>query len=133
MQTDSIFTKIIQGEVPSYKVYEDEMTFAFLDIHPIQPGQVLVIPKQQVAYVWDLDDATYMALMRTAKKVAHRLREVFSDKTHVAMLVEGLDVAHAHLKLFAFSSDDEFHHRPDMSANPDYPQLEALAKRIAFE
>ncbi|MEO8105456.1 MAG: HIT family protein [Candidatus Saccharibacteria bacterium] len=129
---DSIFTKIIRGEIPCYKVYEDDRTLAFLDIHPIQPGQTLVIPKIQIEYVWDLPDDDYRALMATAKKVAQRLREVSVDKSRVALLVEGLDVAHAHLKLFPFNSDEEFHHKPDQSAEPDYPALAAMAKTLAF-
>ena len=96
---DSIFTKIIKGEILCYKVYEDNKTLAFLDIHPIQPGQTLVVPKTQVEYVWDLSDEDYSALMSTAKKVANRLRQVFPEKSRIAMHIEGLDVAHAHLKM----------------------------------
>lgn len=129
---DSIFTKIIRGEIPCYKVYEDDRTLAFLDIHPIQPGHTLVIPKKQIEYVWDLPDEDYRALMATAKQVANRLREVFADKSRVALLVEGLDVAHAHLKLFPFNSDEEFHHQPDQGGEPDYPALAAMAKTLAF-
>ena len=77
---DSIFTKIIKGEIPSHKVYEDADTYAFLDIHPIQPGHVLVIPKRQAEYVWDLSDEEYQALMETAKKVARKIREAFPEK-----------------------------------------------------
>jgi histidine triad (HIT) family protein len=105
---DSVFTKIIRGEIPCHKVYEDQKTFAFLDIHPIQPGNVLLVPKEQVAFAWDLADEDYHALMETARKVALRIREVFPDKLRVAMHIEGLDVAHAHLKLFPFSTDEEF-------------------------
>ncbi len=129
---DSIFTKIIHGEIPCYKIYEDDHTLAFLDIHPIQPGHTLVIPKKQIEYVWDLPDEDYRALMATAKQVANRLREVFADKSRVALLVEGLDVAHAHLKLFPFNSDEEFHYKPDQGGEPDYPALAAMAKTLAF-
>ncbi len=65
---DSIFTKIIKGEIPCHKVYEDAQTLAFLDIHPVQPGHMLVIPKQQIEFVWDLPDEIYQALMMTTKK-----------------------------------------------------------------
>jgi histidine triad (HIT) family protein len=74
--SDSIFTKIIKGEIPCYKVYEDETTFAFLDIHPVQPGHVLVVPKAQIEFLWDLDDETYKNLMLIARKLARRLKEV---------------------------------------------------------
>ncbi len=127
---DSIFTKIINGEIPCHKVYEDAKTFAFLDIHPIQPGTVLVVPKQQIESVWDLGGGDYQALMATAKKVAAQIKRVFPDKSRVAMHIEGLDVAHAHLKLFPFSTDEEFRHHPDMSAEPDHAALSEIASRL---
>ncbi|HUD10591.1 MAG TPA: HIT family protein [Candidatus Saccharimonadales bacterium] len=130
--TDSIFTKIIKGEIPSHKIYEDNKTFAFLDIHPIQPGHVLVVPKRQVEFVWDLSDEEYGALMATAKLVAQRIRSIFPDKSRVALLIEGLDVAHAHLKLFPFNTDTEFRNLPDMSAEPDHNELAKVAKQLAF-
>jgi histidine triad (HIT) family protein len=96
---DSIFTKIINGEIPSHKVYEDTHSFAFLDIHPIQPGQVLVVPKKQVGFVWDLESEDYQALMATVQKVGRRLREVLGRK-RVGVMIEGLDVVdHAHVKV----------------------------------
>lgn len=129
---DSLFTKIIKGEIPCHKVYEDETTFAFMDIHPIQPGQVLVVPKKQVEFVWDLDEQTYQAVMSAAKKVAERIREVFPEKSHVGLVVEGLDVPHAHLKVFPFNDDAEFRNHPDHSAEPDHAALEQIAKKLAF-
>ncbi len=91
---DSIFTKIIKGEIPSHKVFEDERTFAFLDIHPIQPGHTLVVPKKQIEFVWDLAVEDYQALMATAQKVALRLKEIFPEMYRIALHIEGLDVAH---------------------------------------
>ena len=129
---ESIFTKIIKGEIPCHKVYEDDLTLAFLDIHPVQPGHTLVIPKKQVEFVWDLPDEDYQAVMATAKKVANRLQQIFTDKSRVALLVEGLDVAHAHLKVFPFNSDAEFHSQPDLQAEPDHAALAAMAKTLAF-
>lgn len=128
----SIFTQIINGEIPCHKVHEDDLTFAFMDIHPIQPGQVLIIPKTEVTFVWDLDEVSYQAVMATARQVARRLRQVFPAKSHVGMHVEGLDVAHAHLKVFPFSSHEEFTHHPDMTAEPDHAALEELARQLAF-
>jgi len=130
---DSIFTKIIKGDIPSHKVYEDAKTYAFLDIHPIQPGHVLVVPKRQIAYVWDLADDEYQALMATAKKVAAKIRQAFADKTYVAMHVEGLEIAHAHLKLFPFSTDEEFRHHPDMNIEPDHDTLSGIADKLRME
>lgn len=129
---DSVFTKIIKGEIPCFKIYEDELTLAFLDIHPIQPGQVLVVPKEQVEFIWDLNDQTYQAVMATAKKVATRIKEVFTDKKFVAVHIEGLDVPHAHVKVFPFANDEEFRHKPDMNAEPDFAALEAVAQKLAL-
>jgi histidine triad (HIT) family protein len=129
---DSIFTKIIKGEIPSYKVFENDKVLAFLDIHPIQPGQVLVIPKHQVAFVWDLADEEYQAVMTAAQQIARRLRQVFPEKSHVALIVEGLDVPHAHLKVFPFDTDAEFRSQPDLQAEPDHAALADMAKKLAF-
>jgi len=127
---ESIFTKIIKGELPCNKVYEDEKTLAFLDIHPIQTGQVLVVPKKQVGFVWDLNDEEYAALMLTVKKVGSRLREVFPDKDRVGMMVEGLDVTdHAHVKVFPFSAGGEFRALPT-DDEPNHEALAALAEKL---
>lgn len=129
----SIFTRIINDEIPSYKVYEDENSLVFLDIHPIQPGQALVVPKKQVGFVWDMDSTDYHQLMDTVHKVGRRLREVFPDKSRVGVIIEGLDVEdHAHVKVFPFSDDKEFRHLPDMGSEPDHEALAAMAERLAF-
>ena len=129
---ETIFTKIVRGEIPSYRIYEDDTTYAFLDIHPIQPGQVLIVPKTPVEFVWDLPADEYRALMATAHKVALRIRSVFPEKTRVAMHIEGLDVAHAHLKIFPFDTDAEFRHSPDANAEPDHTALKSIANKLAF-
>lgn len=129
---DSIFTKIVRGEIPCHRIYEDDLTLAFLDTHPMQPGHTLVIPKKQVEFVWDLPETDYQAVMSTAKKVANRLQACFPNKSRVALLIEGLDVAHAHLKLFPFNTDEEFHNKPDMQREPDHTALAAMAKSLAF-
>ena len=128
---DSIFTKIIKGEIPSHKIYEDDKTLAFLDIHPTQPGHTLVIPKAQVWQLWDLEDDDYEAVMATCKKVGLRLREVLKPK-RVGVQVMGLDVDHAHVHLVPFNTIDEFYHRPDMTAEPDHAALAALAEKLTF-
>ncbi len=129
---DSIFTRIIKGEIPSHKVYEDELTLAFLDIHPIQPGHTLVIPKKQIEWLWDLEAGDYQAVMATAKKVASRLREVL-DARHVGVQVIGVDVPHAHVHLVPFNTVAEFRHVPDMQAEPDHEALAAMAKTLKFQ
>ena len=126
---DSVFTKIIKGELPYHKVYEDARTLTFMSIYPIQPGQVVVVPRTQVPSVWDLEDADYQALMAAAKKVALKIRQAFPEKTHVAMLIEGLEVAHAHIKLFPFSTPEELHHQPD-NVEPDHNALAAIAAKL---
>jgi histidine triad (HIT) family protein len=128
---DSIFTKIIKGEIPSHKIYEDDKTFAFLDIHPVQPGHTLVIPKKQIEFVWDLDQEDYAAVMETTKKVAQRLRAVL-DKPYIGEQVVGVDVPHAHVHLIPFSTGSEFRNLPDMSAEPDHAALAEMAKKLAF-
>lgn len=128
---DSIFTKIIKGELPSHKVYEDEHTLAFLDIHPITPGHTLVIPKKQVEFVWDLDDEDYQHLMISVKKVARRLRETLAVP-YVGVQVIGVDVPHAHVQLVPFTEAREYHQHVDMSAEPDHAALAKLAAKLAF-
>ncbi len=128
---DSLFTKIIKGEIPSHKVYEDEKTLAFMDIHPVTEGHVLVIPKTQVEFVWDLSDEDYAAVMETARKVARHLREVL-DRPFVSARIVGVDVPHAHIQLIPFRETSELAFHPDMSAEPDHAALAALAEKIRF-
>lgn len=128
---DSIFTKIIKGEIPCHKIYEDEHAIAFLDIHPVQPGHVLVVPKNQIDHLWDLPDADYQALMVVCRRVAQRMREVLKPK-RVGAQVVGIDVPHAHVHLIPFSSAEQFRKQPDMSAEPNHQALAEMAKRLAF-
>lgn len=130
---ESIFTQIITGKIPSHKIYEDDLTYAFLDIHPIQPGQVVVVPKQQVGFVWDLESQEYQALMSTVQKVGQRIREVFTDAARVGVMIEGLEVAdHAHVKVFPFSNEEQYRHVPDATLEPDHAALAAIAEKLAF-
>lgn len=127
---DSIFTKIIQGEIPCHKVYEDEKIFAFMDIYPIQQGQVVVVPKKQVGFVWDLSDEDYTALMLAVKKVGTKLREVFPEKERVGVMIEGLEVSdHAHVKVFPFSAGGEYRALPTKD-EPNHEELAALAEQL---
>lgn len=128
---DSIFTKIINGEIPSHKVYEDNKTFAFLDIYPVQPGHVLVVPKKQIEFVWDLSEDDYQALLYATRLVALRIREVLPVK-HVGQKIFGLDVPHAHVHLIPFNKPDEFIKAQDMSIEPDHQALAEMAAKLAF-
>lgn len=127
---DSLFTKIINGELPSYKVYEDDKTVAVVDIYPIQLGQVVVVPKKQVSFVWDLDDEDYVALMRTVQRVGRKIRDVFPEKDRVGVMIEGLEVAdHAHVKVFPFSAGGEYRALPS-KAEPNHEELARLAEKL---
>lgn len=128
---DTIFTKIINGEIPSYKVYEDEKTFAFLDIYPLNPGHVLVVPKQQVEFIWDLPTDDYQALMATVQKVGQRLREVM-DAPYVGVEVIGVDVPHAHVHVVPFSATKELHREKPADDEPNHVSLEEIAEKIRF-
>lgn len=128
---ESIFTKIINGEIPSHKLYEDEHTYAFLDIHPITPGHTLVVPKQQVEFVWDLDETDYQALQASVQKIARHLRMTL-DVPYVGEQIIGVDVPHAHIHLIPFTDVSQYRHTPDMTAEPDHAALAELAKKLAL-
>lgn len=127
----SVFTKVINGEIPSHKVYEDDLTLAFLDIHPVQPGHTLVIPKKQIEFVWDLSDEDYQAVMATTKKVALRLREVLGAK-YIGERIVGVDVPHAHVQLIPFNTVAEYIAPQDMADEPNHAVLAETAERLRF-
>lgn len=102
----TIFSKIVAGEIPSYKVAEDGKYYAFLDINPLAKGHTLVIPKVEVDYIFDLDDETLAGLTKFAKKIAHKIKEQTGCKK-VAMVVLGLEVAHAHIHLIPMNSEKD--------------------------
>ncbi|HEU5005079.1 MAG TPA: HIT domain-containing protein [Candidatus Saccharimonadales bacterium] len=129
--SDSIFTKIIKGEIPCHKVYEDDQVLAFLDIHPKTPGHVLIVPKKQVKFVWNLGDEEYQHLMGAAKKIAGRIQDVL-EPTYVGLQIEGLGVPHAHVHVFPFENARQYHYVPDQSVEPDHDQLSKIATKLAF-
>lgn len=100
----SIFTKIVNGEIPAFKVAEDEKFLAFLDISPVAKGHTLVIPKKEVDDLFDLDDELYSGLQLFAKKVAAGLKKTVPC-IKVGMLVLGLEVPHAHIHLIPMQSE----------------------------
>ncbi len=99
----SIFTRIVNGEIPCYKVAEDENYLAFLDINPLTKGHALVIPKREVDYIFDLDDSTYDGLMKFSKLVAKAIMKSV-DCNRISMQVIGLEVPHAHVHLIPIKS-----------------------------
>ncbi len=115
----SIFTRIVNGEIPSYKVAEDENFYAFLDIMPVVKGHTLVIPKKEVDYLFDLDNETYAGLQLFAKKVAEGLKKAIPC-VKVGVLVLGLEVPHAHIHLVPMQSEaDLLNFSKKMKLSPD--------------
>lgn len=100
---DSIFTKIVKGEIPAHKIAEDDRFLAFLDVYPLQKGHTLVIPKQQIDYIFDLDDTLLADLMVFAKKVAGAVKKAVPC-TRIGVTVIGLEVPHAHVHLIPINS-----------------------------
>jgi histidine triad (HIT) family protein len=131
---DSIFTKIIKGEIPSHKIYEDDYTYAFMDIRPLTPGHVLIVTKNQIDHLWDLDDESYQHLMATTKKIALRIRKVIRPP-RVGMNVEGFGVPHIHVHVYPLykgleSTMADYISRPDQNTSDD--ELAEMAKKLAF-
>ena len=131
MNKESVFSKIIRGDIPSHKVYEDEQTYAFLDINPLSDGHVLVVPKKQVDKIYDLDDDTYQALFATVKKVAKRINDVLGVRA--GLVVEGLEVPHAHVHVVPMYDGDvlKLHHGYPVHA--DTADFQAMANKLYFE
>ncbi|MFR9650139.1 MAG: HIT domain-containing protein [Rikenellaceae bacterium] len=102
----TIFSKIIAGEIPSYKIYEDEAYYAFLDINPLAKGHTLVIPKVEQDYIFDLSDDILSGLMLTAKRIAVQLKSKLECK-RVAVVVIGLEVPHAHIHLIPINNESD--------------------------
>ena len=124
----SIFTKIINGEIPCYKVAEDENFLAFLDVNPNAKGHTLCIPKQEINKIFDLEDDLYLGLMAFSKKVAVALEKTVACK-RIGMAVIGLEVPHAHVHLIPLNEMDEM--RFQNKVKMETAQFEALAKAIA--
>ena len=121
----SIFTKIIEREIPAHIVAETDNVIAFLDINPLTEGHTLVIPKKEVDYLFDLDDALYSSLQLFAKKVAKSIKDVTGKRIGTAVM--GLEVPHAHIHLIPFTQMSELNF-----ANPKLKMTEeALAKTAA--
>jgi len=123
----SIFTRIINGEIPCYKVAEDENYFAFLDISPLAKGHTLVVPKQEVDYLFDLDDELYTGLQLFAKKVARAIDKAVPCK-RVGVAVIGLEVPHAHIHLIPLHNDAINFSNPKLKLEKE--EMEAIAAAI---
>jgi histidine triad (HIT) family protein len=123
----SIFTKIIAGEIPCYKVGETENCFAFLDIRPQQKGHTLVVPKKEVDKLFDLDAESYAELFDFARKVALSIEKEF-DCNRCGMAVIGLEVPHAHIHLIPINSLSDLTFGPGLTLEAE--EFKAIAERI---
>ena len=124
----SVFTKIINGDIPSYKIAEDEHFYAFLDIRPLAPGHTLVVPKKEIDYLFDLEDDMLGSMMVFAKKVARALDRSM-ECVRVGILVVGTEVPHAHIHLIPFRSESDM----NIKKTPleiDKAQMTAIAEKI---
>ena len=111
----SIFTRIIQGEIPCYKVAEDDRYFAFLDINPLTEGHTLVVPKKETDYLFDLDDDTLAGMVLFAKRIGEKI-----TCKRVAVVVLGLEVPHAHIHLIPINNEkDVDFHREKLKLSPE--------------
>lgn len=125
----SIFSKIIAGEIPSYKVAESDKYYAFLDINPVAKGHVLVVPKHEVDYFFDLTDDELAGIMAFAKRVAKAIKATFPCN-RVGMSVIGIDVPHAHIHLVPLNNGSEINmSNPKLGLEPS--EFENIAKAIA--
>lgn len=124
----SIFTKIINGEIPCYKIAEDEHFFAFLDINPNAKGHTLCVPKKEVDKIFDLDQETYMGLMAFSRKVAKALEKTVPCK-RVGIAVVGLEVPHVHVHLIPINAMKDMTFNSKVSLTPD--EFKTLAATIS--
>lgn len=127
----SIFSKIAAGEIPSYKIAEDERYFAFLDINPVSEGHTLVIPKREEDYIFDLSDDEYTGLQLFAKKVAAAIKKAMPCR-RVGVAVMGLEVPHAHIHLIPINRESDMNFFKDkLSLSPE--RMKEIADAIAKE
>ncbi|MBE8725463.1 HIT family protein [Flavobacterium hungaricum] len=123
----SIFTKIVNGEIPCYKIAEDDNYLAFLDVNPNAKGHTLCIPKQEIDKIFDMEEELYLGLMKFSKKVAAALEKTVPCK-RVGIAVVGLEVPHAHVHLIPLNEMDEMRFINKVSLSKE--EFEALAKSI---
>lgn len=128
----TIFTKIIDGEIPCYKIAEDDRHIAFLDINPVAPGHTLVVPKREVSYLFDMTDEEYSALQLFAKRVAEGMKEAMPCQ-RIGVTVIGLEVPHAHIHLIPINKEGDmnFSHKQSLPGD-DMASIRArIAEKVA--
>ncbi len=127
----TIFSMIVKGEIPSYKIAEDDRYYAFLDIHPLAKGHTLVIPKEETDYLFDLEDDLLAGMMVFSKKVARAIEKVVSCR-RIGVAVLGLEVPHAHIHLIPINSEaDISFSRPKLKLSEE--EFRELAEKISRE
>ncbi len=130
----SIFTKIINREIPAYIVAEDEKHIAFLDIFPVAPGHVLVVPKKETDKLFDLDEKEYLELMTFARKVAKAMEKVFPRVNRIGMAVIGLEVPHVHVHLVPINTMDDMDFKKKISlSEEEFKQIQENIKKTFDE
>jgi histidine triad (HIT) family protein len=127
MQEPTIFTRIINGEIPAHKIYEDERVIAILDMHPIFMGHTLVIPKTPVDHIWDLDEDTYSYLWVVSKKIAKHIQNELNP-VRVGVIVEGFGVPHTHVHLVPINNRNDL--QSSAKLEPTNDELYELAQRL---
>ena len=126
----TIFSRIINGEIPCYKIAENDKFFAFLDINPVQKGHTLVVPKKEVDYIFDIDDNDIQEMMLFAKQVAVKIKEAIPC-TKIGVAVIGLEVPHAHIHLVPMQNEGDLDFkRPKLQLEKE--EFEGIQKKIAF-
>ncbi len=125
-----IFCKIAKGEIDSAKVYEDDKFFAFLDIKPVNPGHAILIPKEHVDYVFEVDEPLYSEIFKTAKKLSKPVQNAMQSK-RIGLVVEGFGVPHIHIHLIPINNANEIDpHRAKKATNEE---LQEVAEKIKKE
>jgi histidine triad (HIT) family protein len=127
---ETIFTKIIKGEIPSNKIYEDEHVFAFLDIHPSMPGHTLVVPKHQIENLWAMPSDEYHALWDAARQIANHIHPLMGT-ARVGVIVAGFGVPHVHIHLIPINHSHELKEAAQ-DTEPDYEALAVIAEKLRF-
>lgn len=127
MQEPSLFTKIINGEIPAHKIYEDDRVVAFLDMQPLTEGHTLVVPRKQIDHIWDLPDDDYEYIWMVSKKIGQHIREVIGSP-RVAIVVEGFGVPHAHIHLIPIYKQYDLQNPVKLS--PDEDSFIKMAARL---
>ena len=126
----TIFSRIINGEIPCYKIAENDKFFAFLDINPVQKGHTLVVPKKEVDYIFDIDDNDIQEMMLFAKQVAVKIKEAIPC-TKVGVAVIGLEVPHAHIHLVPMQNEGDLDFKRS-KLQLEKEEFEEIQKKIAF-